>query len=88
MWELIFLMLVLKIPIVYLCLVVWWAIRAEPQPPQEAPLVPVAVEPDDSPRPGLGRRPARRPDRRGPHGAPRRGVRAGGARVARAEARR
>ena len=24
-------LVLLKIPIVYLCLVVWWAIRAEPQ---------------------------------------------------------
>jgi hypothetical protein len=30
MWELIFMMLVLKIPLVYLCWVVWWAIKAEP----------------------------------------------------------
>jgi hypothetical protein len=32
MWELIFMMLVLKIPLVYLCWVVWWAIKAEPEP--------------------------------------------------------
>lgn len=25
-------LVILKIPVVYLCLVVWWAIRAEPQP--------------------------------------------------------
>ena len=31
-WELIFMMLILKIPIVYLGLVVWYAIRAEPEP--------------------------------------------------------
>ena len=30
-WEAIFLLLVLKIPMVYLGLVVWWAIRAEPE---------------------------------------------------------
>jgi hypothetical protein len=29
-WEAIFLLLILKIPLVYLCIVVWWAIRAEP----------------------------------------------------------
>jgi hypothetical protein len=29
-WEAVFLLLVLKIPMVYLGLVVWWAIRAEP----------------------------------------------------------
>ena len=32
MWELIFMMLVLKIPIAYLCWVCWWAIKAEPEP--------------------------------------------------------
>ena len=31
-WELIFMMLILKIPIVYLGLVVWYAIKAEPEP--------------------------------------------------------
>jgi hypothetical protein len=31
-WELIFMLLILKIPIVYLALVVWYAIRAEPEP--------------------------------------------------------
>jgi hypothetical protein len=30
MWELIFMVLILKIPLVYVCWVVWWAIRAEP----------------------------------------------------------
>jgi hypothetical protein len=32
LFELLFMMVILKIPIVYLCLVVWWAIRAEPRP--------------------------------------------------------
>jgi hypothetical protein len=31
-WELIFMMLILKIPIAYLGFVVWYAIRAEPEP--------------------------------------------------------
>ena len=31
-WELLFMMLILKITIVYLCAVVWYAIKAEPQP--------------------------------------------------------
>jgi hypothetical protein len=30
MWEIIFMVLVLKIPLIYVCWVVWWAIRAEP----------------------------------------------------------
>jgi hypothetical protein len=29
-WEGIFMLVVLKIPLVYLAIVVWWAIRAEP----------------------------------------------------------
>jgi hypothetical protein len=31
-WEGLFMLVVLKIPIVYLSAVVWWAIRAEPTP--------------------------------------------------------
>src|SRR5438046_3050699 len=31
-WELIFMMLILKIPLIYLGFVVWYAIRAEPEP--------------------------------------------------------
>ena len=31
-WELVFMLVILKIPVVYLCAVVWWAIRAEPRP--------------------------------------------------------
>jgi hypothetical protein len=29
-WEAIFMLVVLKIPMVYLAIVVWWAVRAEP----------------------------------------------------------
>ena len=29
-------LVILKIPVVYLCAVVWWAIRAEPLPPEGA----------------------------------------------------
>ena len=32
-WEAIFMLVVLKIPLVYLGIVVWWAIRAVPEPP-------------------------------------------------------
>jgi hypothetical protein len=31
-WELVFMLVILKIPVVYLCWVVWWAVRAEPKP--------------------------------------------------------
>jgi hypothetical protein len=31
LWEGIFMLVILKIPMVYLAVVVWWAIRAEPR---------------------------------------------------------
>ena len=58
--------LILKIPIVYLCLVVWWAVRAEPRPLEGAAL---PVVPEDSPPRGWRHVP-RRPRRGGPHGGP------------------
>ncbi|MGH3010132.1 MAG: hypothetical protein ACRDLM_12110 [Gaiellaceae bacterium] len=67
--ELIFLMVVLKIPIVYLCSVVYYAIKAKPRPGHgEAAAVRVAP---DGPPPGSDRvrvRSRRRPPR--PHGGP------------------
>lgn len=57
--ELVFLMVVLKIPIVYLCLVVYKAIKAEPHKPEPEPAVLRLVNP------------RRRPPR--PHGGPARG---------------
>lgn len=54
-------LLILKIPIVYLCVVVWWAIKAEPSPPD---LADVAVLSDTSPPGGSPRR--QRPGRRRP----------------------
>ncbi len=72
-WELIWMLVILKIPVVYLCLVVWWAIRKEPRPLEPA-LRPVTIEID--PRPGwrFSRLRPRRPGR-GPHGTPSRGYR-------------
>lgn len=68
-WELVFLMVILKIPIAYLCSVVYYAIKAEPKP-EEGAAVTVQVAPDDS---GSGsRRRRRRP--RPPHGGPTRTV--------------
>jgi len=68
LWELVFLMVILKIPIAYLCYVVWYAIRAKPR--GGGGLAGVRVVPD-SPPPGLDplrRRSRRRPPR--PHGGP------------------
>jgi hypothetical protein len=67
-WELIFLMLVLKIPIVYLCLVVWWAIKAEPRPLEGAARLVEAPQPRLSPQGGPRARLG--PRRRGPRGGP------------------
>jgi hypothetical protein len=65
LWEALFMLVVLKIPVVYLCLVVWWAIKAEPRPLAGAPRL-APLEP--GPEPWRRRRP-RRP-RPGPHGSP------------------
>jgi hypothetical protein len=71
--ELVFMLVVLKLPILYLCGVVWWAIRAEPRPLEGAGRT---VEPLDRPpdgRWGHGRPRRPRGRRRGPHGSPVRG---------------
>ena len=47
-WELIWMLVILKIPVVYLCTVVWWAIRAEPRPPEPA-VKTVRAEPEPPP---------------------------------------
>jgi hypothetical protein len=86
-WELIFLMVIMKIPILYLCWVVWWAIKAEPRPEEGAAVG--AVLPPDAPEPGWGWRfgPRRVPRRGRPHGGPTR-VYARTARAAVARSRR
>jgi hypothetical protein len=61
--EILFMMVVLKLPILYLAAVVYWAVKAEPRPYDEA-LLPVS---DD---PGPQRWFTRRPRRSGPHGSP------------------
>jgi len=81
-WEAIFLLLILKIPIVYLCWVVWYAVKAEPKPPPEPALKTATL--DLGPRDDWRPRSQPRHPRRGPHGAPRRTY-ARRAAVARAE---
>ena len=86
-WELIFLMLVLKIPIVYLCLVVWWAIKAEPRPLEGAARLVEPIDPRPKPHRRLG--PRLGPRRRGPRGGPARTyARTARAGLARAEVER
>jgi hypothetical protein len=43
MVEIVFLMLVLKLPILYLVGVVYWAVKAEPPPPEPA-VLPARIE--------------------------------------------
>jgi hypothetical protein len=68
-WEFVFMMVILKIPIVYLGLVVYWAVKAEPQPPEPALLPAESTDPEPEPRPPWRPVRPRRP-RRGPHGSP------------------
>jgi hypothetical protein len=49
-------LVILKIPVVYLCAVVWWAIRAEPQPLEGAPRPAVPVPAPAGPNPCAWRR--------------------------------
>jgi hypothetical protein len=67
-WELVFLMVILKIPIVYLCFVVYYAIRATPRP-EEGAEVTARFGPDSGPFFGWRRLRPRR-FRPGPHGGP------------------
>ena len=64
-WEFVFLMLILKIPVIYLGLVVYWAIRGDRGPAEPVRLV---AGPDIDPRPPWTRRTGGR--RIGPHGSP------------------
>jgi hypothetical protein len=49
MWELIFFLVILKIPVAYLCFVVWYAVRAKPEPGKGAD--PTLVAPPEPPAP-------------------------------------
>ncbi len=67
-WEIVFLMVILKIPIVYLCVVVYYAIKAEPRP-EEGAAVTARLGPED-PGPGWSWRLRPRRFRPRPHGGP------------------
>jgi hypothetical protein len=54
-WEIVFMLVVLKIPVVYLGAVVWWAIRAEPLPDDPAEALGTRVV--DPVPPGTGGQP-------------------------------
>jgi hypothetical protein len=57
-WEIVFLMVILKIPIVYLCWVIWWAVKSPPEPEEHATVT--AVLGDGEPPHGPRRRKAPR----------------------------
>jgi hypothetical protein len=61
--ELVFMMVILKLPILYLGAVCWWAIRAEPDPLEGAH---TRMREGEGPR-RWRPRPDRRPRRGGPH---------------------
>jgi hypothetical protein len=65
-FELVFMLVLLKIPLVYLCLVVWWAIRAEPRDDRPAEAVRVSDTPP--PHTGWSRAPRRGGDSGGRRG--------------------
>ncbi len=67
-WEAVFFLLVLKIPIIYLAVVVWWAIRAEPEKGEPAAVAAVTDTPPEGPGLGVRDRPTRRPFVGRPHG--------------------
>lgn len=63
-WGFIWLMFVLKIPIIGLLMLVWYAVKAEPEPAEDSGDGGIRrPDPSHGPRP-------RRPRQRGPHGMP------------------
>ena len=64
-WGFLWLMLALKLPLAALIYIVWWAIKAEPEPPETTRRGRRDQAPSASPAQAVPRRP-----RRGPHGDP------------------
>ena len=63
---LVWMLVVLKIPVIALLWLVWWAVK-EPKPQEEEP---VRVQRDPAPEPDHPRPRRPRPPRRGPHAEP------------------
>ena len=72
MWEFVFMMVLLKLPIAYLAWVVYWAVKAEPPPPEPAlrtvPAEPEPLAPHPHPRAPRPRRVSPRPSGHGNRG--------------------
>jgi hypothetical protein len=66
-WTFLYLMLFLKLPILALLGIVWWAIRQQPNPYEESSGDDGGIKRAPHPRRPFPRRPT---PRRGPHGAP------------------
>jgi hypothetical protein len=64
-WGFLWIMLALKIPLIALLWIVWWAVRAVPETEQ-----PPGGDDGGTKRPRHPRRPFPRRPRRGPHGDP------------------
>jgi hypothetical protein len=62
-WEIVFVLVILKLPVAYVCWVIWWAVKAEPE---------LGIEGDGGGSHWLPwrRRRGPRPPRNGPHGVP------------------
>ncbi|MDQ4082180.1 MAG: hypothetical protein M3123_04740 [Actinomycetota bacterium] len=70
LWFTLWFMVILKIPILYLLYVIWWAVK-DPPATEAGPAADAA--PEDGLPPGPWRHRRRfRPRRRGPHGSPER----------------
>jgi len=71
-WFVIVFLVLLKIPAIYLCYVVWWAVKDPPVPGEEGGSADDGLEPG-GPEPGGSwwrRRTSRKPLHRGPHSSP------------------
>ena len=68
LWLTVWFMVILKIPVLYLCWVIWWAVKDPPDVEAE----PTLEEVDGGDSPGWRRPPDRRTrrPRGGPHGSP------------------
>jgi hypothetical protein len=69
-WEAVFFLVILKIPVAYLAVVVWWAIRDTPDKTEPAGVAVVRDTPPEGPGHGVCDRARRRPAPAGPERRP------------------
>jgi hypothetical protein len=63
-WEIVFVLVILTLPVAYVCWVIWWAVKSEPELGLEG------GTDGSSWSPWRRRRRGPKPPRNGPHGAP------------------